>query len=107
MAATGSPHFPQSRNIDVVPEFPDSLTFIVTVAEGAGESRHRVTLSADDAARFSAYAPHRIVEAAMMFLLDREPKESILGAFDIGVIRGYFPDFDRAFPDYLARMADS
>ena len=39
----------------------------------------------------------------MRFLLDREPKESILGAFDIRVIRRYFPDFDDAFPGYLAR----
>ena len=39
----------------------------------------------------------------MRFLLDREPKESILGAFDMGVIRRYFPDFDDAFPIYLAR----
>ena len=39
----------------------------------------------------------------MRFLLDREPKESILGAFDISVIRRYFPDFDDAFPRYLAR----
>jgi len=41
----------------------------------------------------------------MAFLLDREPKESILGAFDISVIRRYFPEFDEAFPAYLARPA--
>ena len=39
----------------------------------------------------------------MRFLLDREPKELILGAFDMSVIRRYFPDFDAAFPRYLAR----
>jgi hypothetical protein len=47
--------------------------------------------------------PSRCVEAAMMFLLDREPKEAILSAFDMRVVRRYFPDFDEAFPDYLAR----
>ena len=41
----------------------------------------------------------------MRFLLDREPKESILGAFDMGVIRRYFPEFDDALPGYLARPA--
>ena len=106
MVAAGSSNFPQSRRIVVVPELRDSLAFTVTVAEGAGESRHRVTLSAGDAAGFSSHEPRHIVEAAMVFLLDREPKESILGAFDIGVIRRYFPEFDRAFLDYLARMAD-
>ena len=40
----------------------------------------------------------------MRFLTDREPKEAILSAFDIGVIRRYFPDFDNAFPGYLARF---
>ena len=42
----------------------------------------------------------------MAFLLDREPKESILGAFDISAIRRYFPEFDKAFPAYLARAGD-
>jgi len=37
----------------------------------------------------------------MRFLLDREPKESILGAFDTRVIRRYFPEFDETFPGYL------
>jgi hypothetical protein len=40
----------------------------------------------------------------MRFLLDREPKESILSAFDTGVVRRYFPEFDDAFPRYLARV---
>ncbi len=81
------------------------LTFDVVVRESRGESRHRVTVSPDDAARFAKLGadPARAVEAAMGFLLDREPKESILGAFDIDVIRRYFPEFDTAFPAYLAR----
>jgi len=37
------------------------------------------------------------------YLLDREPKESTLPAFDIAVIRRYFPGFDEVFPAYLAR----
>ena len=81
------------------------LTFDVVVREPRGESRHRVTVSPEDAARFARLGadPVRAVEAAMAFLLDREPKESILGAFDINVIRRYFPEFDQAFPTYLAR----
>jgi hypothetical protein len=81
------------------------LAFDVVVRETDGDSKHRVTVSAVDAARFSKVGadPARAVEAAMAFLLDREPKESILGAFDIGVIRRYFPEFDKAFPAYLAR----
>jgi hypothetical protein len=36
-------------------------------------------------------------------LLDREPKESILGHFDVTVISRYFPVFDRELPRYLSR----
>jgi hypothetical protein len=32
----------------------------------------------------------RCLEAAFRFLLDREPKESILGQFDVKVISSYF-----------------
>lgn len=39
----------------------------------------------------------------MRFLLDREPKESILSVFDMRVIRRYFPEFDDAFPGYLVQ----
>ena len=85
----------------------DAATFDVTLREGATETRHRVAVATGEAAKFSGLAPECIVRATMEFLLDREPKESILAAFDIGVVRRYFPDFDRALPDYLARLADS
>jgi hypothetical protein len=83
-----------------------ALTFDVVVRDAGGESRHRVTLEAEDAARYAEFGarPSRCVEAAMRFLLDREAKQSILGAFDMRVIRRYFPDFDDAFPEYLARL---
>ena len=47
------------------------------------------------------HAPERCIEAAFRFLLDREPKESILGRFDVTVIARYFPEFERELPRYL------
>ncbi len=84
------------------------LAFDVIVRDSRGESRHRVTISGEDEARWgrSGADPARCVEAAMAFLIDREPKEAILAAFDMDVIRRYFPDFDAAFPGYLARFGD-
>jgi hypothetical protein len=81
------------------------LMFDVAVRDVRGESRHRVTIEADEAERWAKLGaePSHCVEAAMRFLLDREPKESILSAFDMGVIRRYFPEFDDVFPGYLAR----
>jgi hypothetical protein len=36
------------------------------------------------------------VEASFWFLLEREPKESILRRFDLAVIEQYFPDYAAA-----------
>jgi hypothetical protein len=46
-------------------------------------------------------SPERVVEAAFEFLLDREPKESILGSFDVNVISRYFPEFESDIAGYL------
>jgi hypothetical protein len=81
----------------------DPLAFDVCVREGKSETRHRVTLSQADFARLSAGATaEEILEAAFRFLLDREPKESILARFDVSVIARYFPEFEERLPDYLA-----
>lgn len=94
--------------ISVLADPASALTFDVVVRDASGESRHKVTIGAGDAARWASLGaePARCVDAAMRFLLDREPKESILDAFDISVIRRYFPDFDDAFPRYLAHPGE-
>lgn len=98
---SAKPTGPRGPAVIVSPVSGDRLRFEVLVREGASESRHDVTLSPADAARFPAVEPARIVEAAMRFLLDREPKESILSAFDTSVIRRYFPEVDGALDGYL------
>lgn len=82
----------------------DPLTFEVTIREGAGETRHYVTLSKADYDRLAQglYPPARCVEAAFRFLLDREPKESILARFDVSMIARYFPDFEAELPRHIA-----
>ena len=47
------------------------------------------------------WAPVECVRTAFRFLLDREPKESILSTFDITVISRYFPSFEPDFDGYL------
>ncbi len=81
----------------------DPLVFEVKVREGSGETRHRVTLSRKDFERLGPGAgAERLIDAAFRFLLDREAKESILARFDVSVIAGYFPEFERKLPHYLA-----
>jgi hypothetical protein len=81
------------------------LDFEVVVREGEGETRHHVTMSREMCERLTAgkHTPERCLEAAFRFLLDREPKESILGRFDVTVISRYFPEFEQQLPHYLSR----
>ena len=39
------------------------------------------------------------MRACFAFLLEREPNESILSSFDVGVIARYFPEFEREIAD--------
>ena len=81
-----------------------ALDFEVVVREGEAETRHHVTMSRETCERLTAgkHTPERCLEAAFRFLLDREPKESILGRFDVTAISRYFPEFEREMPRYLS-----
>ncbi len=95
------------KRVDVVMEVRrmndgDPLAFDVVVREGKGETRHQVTASRKTCARLAGeHTAEHLIEAAFRFLLDREPKESILGRFDLTVISRYFPEFERELPKYL------
>jgi hypothetical protein len=93
-------------SISVTPRPGGGLVFDVIARDARGESQHRVTIEPDEARRWARLGaePLRCVEAVMRFLIDREPKESILSAFDMSVVRRYFPEFDDAFPRYLVRL---
>jgi hypothetical protein len=84
----------------------DSFIFEVVVREGNGETRHHVTMPREMCERLTAgkHTPERCLEAAFRFLLEREPKESILRRFDVMVISRYFPDFERKMPRYLSQF---
>jgi hypothetical protein len=79
-------------------EHDDSYEFQVTVREERrGETRHRVTLQKADYAELVAdkASPEALVKESFRFLLQREPKESILRSFDLTVIGRYFPEYGR------------
>jgi hypothetical protein len=79
--------------------------FEVVVQDWGGATHYQVTMSQVDLERLSQgmATPEECVRAAFLFLLDREPKESILRRFDVSVIERYFPDFPREFPRYRDR----
>lgn len=83
----------------------DPLAFEVIVRMGKGETCHGVTMSRATYRELTRgeYTPEQCLESAFRFLLDREPKESILARFDVTVISRYFPEFERELPKYLAK----
>jgi hypothetical protein len=85
----------------------DVLAFEVVLHDAVSETRHHVTMARKMWERLTGgeQAPEQAVEAAFRFLLDREPKESVLQRFDVTVISSYFPEFERELPRYLKRAA--
>jgi hypothetical protein len=69
----------------------------VTVEEAGERTSHQVTLSADYHRKLTggAVAPKELIRRSFEFLLEHEPKESILGCFDLPVIARYFPEYER------------
>ena len=84
-------------SIEVEPEaVPSGWRCRVTVRDGTGATTHDVAVSLADLQRLDPGMadPVRLVRASFEFLLEREPKESILRSFDLPVIGRYFPDYE-------------
>jgi hypothetical protein len=79
-------------------------TFHVRVSDGNTETSHTVTLRRADYERISGkkVEPAELVKMAFQFLLENEPKESILSRFDLPVIGRYFPNFEAEMKRRLA-----
>ena len=89
--------------VKTVGEGPPAWTFQVRVQDSKSVSDHEVTLTQQvyESLSRKAVPPAQFVEAAFRFLLEREPKESILSQFDVAVISRYFPEFTRTIGEYL------
>lgn len=70
--------------------------FHVTVRERGSDTSHDVTMSPGDFERLGSNhgSPEDFILACFEFLLEREPRESILSEFDVTVIGRYFPEFE-------------
>lgn len=72
----------------------------VDVDEGGSRTEHDVEAPAAEVERYGGGAPaEALIEASFAFLLEREPKESILRSFRLSVIERYFPEY----PGEIAR----
>ncbi len=69
----------------------------VDVADQGSMTHHTVEVSTAELERWGrGRSAEALVEDSFRFLLDREPKESILRTFKLSVITRYFPDYERA-----------
>jgi hypothetical protein len=77
---------------------PDGDDWHCTVKVGGdpGATRHEVSVRADDVQRLGSGATvDELLRASFEFLLEQEPRESILRAFDLPMIGRYFPEYER------------
>jgi len=75
----------------------DNSKFRVRVIEAGSETTHDVTVSPNDYTRLTngKIELEEVVRRSFEFLLEREPKESILTRFDLSLISRYFPEYER------------
>ncbi len=68
----------------------------VVVGSDAGATRHAVSVSDQLLSRLrpDAERPDELVHRSFEFLLEREPRGSILGRFELPVIGRYFPEWE-------------
>jgi len=80
---------------------PECIRLSVRVREGASETQHEVTVRPEYLARLASAGEtvELLVRRSFAFLLEREPKESILRSFDLSVIGRYFPEYERAMKE--------
>lgn len=84
---------------------PDGFACDVRVGTDPDATRHEVSVRQHDLARLAPghYDPEELVAASFAFLLEREPRESILRRFELPVIERYFPGYEVAIRRQMAR----
>jgi hypothetical protein len=67
----------------------------VTVGDDPAATQHEVGVTAAALARFAPDAdePTRVVTESFRFMLEREPRGSILRQFELPLIERYFPEY--------------
>jgi hypothetical protein len=81
----------------------DGVVFRVEVKEGVVKTEHMVEVT-EDYYNFLAEGKvtmEQLVQKSFDFLLEREPKESILRKFNLKKISYYFPDYEKSIKNYF------
>jgi len=83
----------------------DGDEFRVQVSDSKSARTYRVTLKHADYDRIAGgkATPEELIRRSFEFLLENEPKESILVQFDLPVIGRYFPNYESEIKRRLAQ----
>jgi len=67
------------------------------VVEDGSRTMHEVTVKEEDYQRLTKgkISVEELLKKSFLFLLEREPKESILSSFDLMLIQRYFPEYEK------------
>ncbi|MGB7293896.1 MAG: hypothetical protein WBD99_17140 [Thermodesulfobacteriota bacterium] len=81
----------------------DDIVFRVEVKEGDSKSEHLVEVTHDyyNFLTERKIAMEELVQKSFDFLLEREPKESILRKFNLKKISYYFPEYEKRIKNYF------
>lgn len=79
----------------------DEHNYKVTVEEKGSSSEHSVHLDDDYYQKLTQgkISKEELIKKSFEFLLEREPKESILSEFDLRIINHYFPEYEEEIKD--------
>lgn len=81
----------------------DLFEYEVEIRENGTSSLHRVKVGREDYEKLTGgrVSPEVLVEKSFEFLLEREPKESILKSFNLSIISHYFREYPGMIQDYF------
>jgi hypothetical protein len=83
--------------VEIIVQSANETRFEITVREGKSETRHIVTVEPEYVRKLGVgkTTVEDLVRRSFEFLLEHEPKESILRRFDLKDISRYFPEYER------------
>lgn len=88
-------------SVVTLPPTDDRWRYLVEITESDGsgsKTSHQVSMGKDyymDMTERGRIIPEEFIEKSFEFLLEKEPKDSILRQFDIIQINDYFPEYEK------------
>jgi hypothetical protein len=90
--------------VRIVKSGEELFKYEVEIRQSGSASLHGVTVEREDYEKLTAggrVSPEVLVEKSFEFLLEREPKESILKTFKLNIISHYFREYPGKIKDYF------